>query len=159
MKKRNKKHTYLAITGIALTILILLGLGLTFGGITGFASLDSDNERDKLENRFNEVVLESMYSRSYCNDGRNESRELRKDEDCLETLYPFIKIKHGEEYSGVDQLALAARVERSIRKQMPETNGKEIGFIFVDSNQVLIDTISFRDGELVRRPTIPLFPD
>jgi hypothetical protein len=153
MKKRDKKYTYYIIGGIVV-VLILLGLGMAFGGITGFVLFGNDGE--KLETKFNEVVLEAMYSREYCNDGRNQSRELRNGEDCIETLYPYVKIKHSEEYIGLDQLVLATRIENAIKKQMPETANQDIRFVFVDSNQMLVNTIGMKNSEVTKYPDIPL---
>ena len=152
MKKRNKTYLSLFIAAIFLIILILV-IFIKSNDITGFASLGTTNnvdETDDFEERFHEVVLEALYSKKYCNDGRNSpEQELRNGLDCAETLYPFIKIKHSEEYESLDQITLAARVEKFIREKIPETNDEKIGFVFVDSNQKLIEILYFKNGNLI----------
>jgi len=155
MKKRNKFHLLLII-GVVILAILILAIFITPNSITGFALLGTTNEIDNtdkindLQERFNRVALEALYSKKYCNDGRHSpEQELREGKDCVETLYPYVKIKHGEDYYDLNKVVLAARMENFIKKEMPEISGQTLGFIFVDSNQRLIDTIYLRDGTLL----------
>jgi hypothetical protein len=150
MEKKRKKLAPKKI-GVLVGIILLIGAFVIVNSVvlesplTGFAFLDFDSEEDPYE-KFNRVTLEALYAKEYCNDGRHEDKEIRMGEDCIETLYPYIK--HSEEIYGIDQLVLSATVEKVIREEMPETAGREISFVFVDSNRVLINTIGLRDGAL-----------